>query len=320
VLADAASVEWLKSQAIGATMPNLNEGIIRRFPLRIPALAEQHAIALILGALDDKIELNRRMNETLEATARAIFKSWFVDFDPVRAKAEGRDPGLPKRVADLFPDQLVGSELGQIPEGWSVGSFASIAEILNGGTPRTAVPEYWHGEIPWYSVTDAPNPADLYAIDTERHITDLGVAESATQVLGIDTSIISARGTVGRLALVGAPMAMNQSCYALRAKSPAGPFFLFFATKAAVNTLHQRSYGTVFDTITRNTIESLALVVPQAPCIDLFEDIANPMLRRVLSNVREIRSLTSLRDALLPKLISGELRVPDSERLVAAHV
>ena len=122
VLANPESVDWFKFHSIGATMPNLNEGIIRSFPLAIPPLPEQRAIAHILGTLDDKIELNRRMNETLEAMARALFKSWFVDFDPVRAKAEGRDPGLPEPLADLFPDRLVDSELGEIPEGWEVVS------------------------------------------------------------------------------------------------------------------------------------------------------------------------------------------------------
>ena len=132
VLANPISIEWFKFHAIGATMPNLNEGIIRSFPLAIPTLPEQRAIAHILGTLDDKIELNRRMNETLEAMARALFKSWFVDFDPVRAKAEGRDPGLPQPLADLFPARLVDSEVGEIPEGWEVRSLDEIARFLNG--------------------------------------------------------------------------------------------------------------------------------------------------------------------------------------------
>jgi type I restriction enzyme S subunit len=119
-------VEWFKFHAIGATMPNLNEGIIRSFPFQIPPLHEQHAIAHILGTLDDKIELNRRMNETLEAMAQALFKSWFVDFDPVRAKAEGRDSGLPKHIANLFPDSFEDSELGEIPKGWEVKTLGEM--------------------------------------------------------------------------------------------------------------------------------------------------------------------------------------------------
>ena len=145
VLANPASVEWFKFHAIGATMPNLNEGIIRSFPLQIPPLPEQRAIAHILGTLDDKIELNRRMNETLEAMARALFKSWFVDFDPVRAKAEGRDPGLPKPLADLFPDSFEDSELGEIPKGWEVKTIGDLADVVGGTTPSTKEPTYWDG-------------------------------------------------------------------------------------------------------------------------------------------------------------------------------
>ncbi len=176
VLANPASVEWFKFHAIGATMPNLNEGIIRSFPLQMPPLPEQRAIAHILGTLDDKIELNRRMNETLESMARALFKSWFVDFLPVRANMEARnrkartqtgDPlpapqnevarqagGLPKSLADLFPDSFEDSELGEIPKGWRVGPILETARLLSGGTPKTDRDEYWSGSIPWASAKD----------------------------------------------------------------------------------------------------------------------------------------------------------------------
>ncbi len=130
------SPEWWEQISkfinVGAVFDSLKCADVPRFELRIPPLPEQRAIAHILGTLDDKIELNRRMNETLEAMARALFKSWFVDFDPVRAKAEGRDPGLPKPLADLFPARLVDSELGEIPEGWGVKSLDDIARFLNG--------------------------------------------------------------------------------------------------------------------------------------------------------------------------------------------
>jgi type I restriction enzyme S subunit len=121
----------------------------------MPPLLEQRAIAHILGTLDDKIELNRQMNETLEAMARALFKSWFVDFDPVRAKAEGRNPGLPPDIAKLFPDRFDDSELAEIPVGWWVRPFSTMVEIIGGGTPKTSVSKYWGGDIPWFSVVDA---------------------------------------------------------------------------------------------------------------------------------------------------------------------
>src|SRR5207249_765068 len=125
----ALSASDISGYLTGSTMPKLTQGNLNRIPLLMPALAEQRAIAHILGTLDDKIELNRRMNETLEAMARALFKSWFVDFDPVRAKTEGRDPSLPKPLADLFPDSLVDSELGEIPANWKVGPIGDMAEV-----------------------------------------------------------------------------------------------------------------------------------------------------------------------------------------------
>lgn len=129
---NSVAVHHVDSHLVGAVQQHFNVGSARRMTLRLPEFPEQHAIAYILGTLDDKIELNRRMNQTLEQIARAIFKSWFIDFDPVSAKAEGRDPGLPKEIADLFPDSLEDSELGEIPRGWEIGTFADLAEINKG--------------------------------------------------------------------------------------------------------------------------------------------------------------------------------------------
>lgn len=309
---------WLVQHATGTTMPSLNQAIIERIPLRIPPLHQQRAIAQVLGTLDDKIEVNRRMSETLEEMARALFESWFVRFDPVRAKMEGRDPGLPSDLADLFPDRLVESELGEIPEGWQVEPFSEIVDVIGGGTPRTSVPEYWGGDIPWFSVGDAPPPSEVWVIDTEKKITPRAIEESSARILPVGTTIISARGTVGRIALVGVPMAMNQSCYGLRGKLGTAGYFTYYATRSLVSTLQQRTHGSVFDTITRDTLASVTSIVPPLHLVDAFEALVGPIFGRILTNLRESRTLAALRDTLLPKLISGELRVKDAERLVAA--
>src|SRR5205807_10034281 len=125
--------EYLQRNAIQTGVPHTNLSILKKTPLCIPSLPTQRAITRILGSLDDKIELNRRMNETLEAIARALFKSWFVDFDPVRAKANGRDPGLPEPIADLFPSSFEDSEMGEIPKGWQCGSLAEFLRVGLGG-------------------------------------------------------------------------------------------------------------------------------------------------------------------------------------------
>ena len=141
-----------------------------------PPIAEQRAIAHILGTLDDKIELNRRMNATLEAMARALFRSWFVDFDPVRAKMAGRDTGLPKEIADLFPDRLVDSELGEIPEGWDVSEIGAEVDAIGGGTPSTKEPVYWNGgQHCWATPKDLSKLSSPVLLETDRKITDAGV-------------------------------------------------------------------------------------------------------------------------------------------------
>jgi type I restriction enzyme, S subunit len=315
VLANPASVAWFKFHAIGATMPNLNEGIIRAFPLKLPPLPEQRAIAYILGTLDDKIELNRRMNETLEAMARALFQSWFVDFDPVRAKAEGRDPGLPTPIADLFPARLLDSELGEIPEGWWVRPFSAMVEIIGGGTPKTSISEYWGGGIPWFSAADAPSENDVFVISTEKSITQEGLENSAAHLLPEGTTIISARGTVGKLALVGVPMTMNQSCYGLRGIE-AGSNFTYYATRNLISILKQRSHGSVFDMITRDRLAGVNFIAPPKATLEAFEQVVESFMQRIKSNLTESRTLAALRDALLPMLISGEIQVKDAEKFL----
>ncbi len=306
----------------GSAQPSLNRNFVHPVPIDAPPLPEQRAIAHILGTLDDKIELNRRMSETLEAMARALFKAWFVDFVPVRAKLDGRWqrgqslPGLPAHLYDLFPDRLVDSELGEIPEGWEVKPFADMVEIIGGGTPKTSVAEYWNGDIPWFSVVDAPTRSEVWAVATAKRVTRTGVENSSTRVLPVGTTIISARGTVGQIALVGVPMTMNQSCYGLRGQYGALGFFNYYVTSEIVASLQQHAHGSVFDTITRDTLASVSAVIPTAELIEHFEMRVSHSLERIRACLLESRTLAALRDILLPKLISGEIRVHNAEPLI----
>jgi type I restriction enzyme S subunit len=309
--------EWISRHAIGATLPNLNTSILSALPFVVPPRAEQEAIVAVLGALDDKIGLNRRMNETLEAMARAIFKSWFVDFDPVRAKAEGRQPfGIDTETAALFPNSFQDSPLGRVPKGWGIEKLDQVVEIIGGGTPKTTAPEYWGGDIPWFSVVDAPRPSDVFIIDTEKRITKPGLDNSSARVLPERTTIISARGTVGRLALVGTPMAMNQSCYGVRPRGRHGEYFTYFLMRDRIRELSQSTHGTVFDTITRDTFKIVHTVTPPEDLTLRFDAVAQPLMERMPLNLMESKTLAATRDALLPKLISGEIRVKDAERIM----
>ncbi len=287
-------------------------------PVPVPPLPEQRAIAGILGALDDKIALNRRMNETLEAMARAIFKDWFVDFGPVKAKMEGRAPYLAPELWELFPDRFVNSELGEIPEGWEAAVLDDVIEIHSGGTPKTSIEDYWDGEIYWYTAKDAPSSSDMFVLETERSITQTGVENSAAKVLSAGTTVITARGTVGRLACLGRAMAMNQSCYGIRGVGGYCDFFTYWLVRMMVEELRNRTHGTIFDTITRQTFALVDLALPPVSVAEAFELWAMPIMKRALSNLHQIETTGAIRDLLLPKLMSGEIRLRDAERAVKA--
>jgi type I restriction enzyme S subunit len=309
-------VDFATQGSEGTKMPRAKWDHVGRFQRQRLGGAEQRAISHILGSLDDKIESNRRMNQTLEATARAIFKSWFVNFDPVRAKAEGSDHGLSEDIAAIFPDNFEDSEIEEVPTGWRVLPLSEVVNIIGGGTPKTKVKEYWGGDIPWFSVVDAPTETDVFVIDTEKHITELGVDKSSTKVLRKGTTIISARGTVGKCALVGRPMAMNQSCYGIQGKNGESDYFVYFTIRRQVSDLQRSGHGSVFNTITRDTFKTIRIACPPTNLTTSYEEIVQPLMELILANLHENATLTSLRDALLPKLISGELRVPDAERFV----
>lgn len=312
--------EHIRQIAVGATMPSLNTTILSKVVVYYPpSIREQQAIAHILGTMDDKIELNRKMNETLETMAKAIFKSWFVDFDPVRAKAGGREPdGMDSKTAALFPNSFKPSKLGKIPEEWDVKGFDQIVEILSGGTPKTSVDAYWGGDIPWFTVKDAPKGGDIFVMDTEKYITQAGVDNSATKILPVGTTIISARGTVGKLAMVWRPMAMNQTCYGLRGKKGYPDSYIYFQTKALVEDLKHRTHGCVFDTIIRDTFKTLEIAAPTSNIVQAFNAKVEPILQMILSNLKQSRTLAAIRDALLPRLISGEVRVQHPEQFLEA--
>ena len=312
--------EWLIRHAVGATMPNLNTTILSAVPISVPAIHEQKKITSLLLALDDRIALLRETNATLEAIAQALFKSWFVDFDPVHAKARGESPhGMNDATAALFSDSFEESELGMIPKGWRVQSFTQTINVIGGGTPKTSIAEYWNGDIPWFSVVDAPTTTDVFVIGTEKHITVAGLNHSSTKLLPVGTTIISARGTVGRLALVGTEMAMNQSCYGLRGKA-GDAYFTYFSTYRLVETLKQRTHGSVFDTITRDTLTGVSVIYPTTAVINAFEEAIAPVMERLKENLKQAQTLAQLRDTLLPKLISGRVRLPEAEALLAEEL
>lgn len=324
-----------------SVQPVFNFTTLKRFQIDLPPLPEQKAIAHILGSLDDKIQLNRRMNATLEGMTQALFKSWFVDFDPVIDNALAAGNPIPDELApraevrrqalsvqktaptqqgsvddstlldrnSLFPSAFqFTEELGWIPEGWEVKQLDELIKLIGGGTPKTSVDEYWNGDIPWFSVVDAPNDSDVFVIDTEKKITELGIHNSSTKLLRPGTTIISARGTVGRCALVSVEMTMNQSCYGIQGANGASDSYTYYSIRHYVSDLQQRGHGSVFNTITRDTFRSIKVPFGNAELTEAYEDHVTDLLSQIKGNLQEQTTLTKLRDTLLPKLIAGELR------------
>lgn len=315
-LQTVAVKEWLIQNSTGSTMASLNQGTVARLPISLPGIKEQVRVADILSALGDRIILLRETNTTLEALAQALFKSWFVDFDPVRAKLAGRVPeGMDDATTALFPDCFDGFEAGATPNGWKKLPFTDTVHVIGGGTPKTTIEEYWNGPIPWFSVVDAPLTTDVFVVNTKKSITQAGLENSSTKLLPEGTTIISARGTVGRLALVGREMTMNQSCYALRGKSD-DAYFTYFSTYRLVESLKQRSHGSVFDTITTETLRSVYVIYPPAAVIDAFEKTVEACMVKIKNNLMHAQLLVDVRDTLLPRLISGQLRLPEAETIL----
>ena len=286
-------------------------------PLPIPPLTEQRAIAQILGTLDDKIELNRRMSETLETMARALFKSWFVDFDPVRAKAEGRDPGLPKHIADLFPDSFEDSELGEIPRGWGAGTIDDLADVVGGSTPSTAEGAYWEGGTHcWVTPKDLSPLTVPVLLDTERRITDRGLAKLGSGLLPVGTVLLSSRAPIGYLAVTEVPVAVNQGFIAMKPRVGVPSLFLLLWARAMNEEILSRANGSTFLEISKSNFRPIPAVLPRQAVLSAFDRIATPLFRSIVTKERESRTLSTGRDTLLPKLISGELRVKNAEQLM----
>ena len=312
------TLEWLVRHAVGATMPNLNTDILSRVPVSIPTLDAQSKIVAVLDGIGSSIETLQQQNICLEAIAQRVFRSWFVNFDPVHAKAAGKEPeAMSAELAELFPSEVENSELGPIPKDWRVVPYADVIDILSGGTPKTSVAEYWKGDIPWFSVTDAPVKGQVFILRTEKHITKAGLENSPAKLLPSHSTIISARGTVGKIGMVSGQMSINQSCYALSPKNRQDVYWVYFQTRNLVSTLKQMAHGGVFDTITRDTFRGVKVIVPPNAIFDAFSAAAKPLFNAIECNGRLMLSLTELRDHLLPRLISGKLSIGEAEKAVA---
>ncbi len=307
-----------------AAVPGLNRNHLHQARVRIPTdPTEQRAIAHILGTLDDKIELNRRANKTLESMARTLFKAWFVDFEPVRAKMEGRWQrgqslaGLPAHLYDIFPDRLVESELGEIPEGWRNSTIGEEVTVCGGSTPSTKEPEYWEGgQHCWATPKDLSALYFPVLLDTDRKITDVGLAKIGSGLLPVGTVLLSSRAPIGYLAITEIPTAINQGFIAMKCDGALPNVFVLPWCRESMDAIIGNANGSTFQEISKSNFRPLRVVVPSDLVLTSFTRLAGSLYRQLAENEREACYLAQLRDTLLPRLISGELRVPDAERLL----
>ena len=302
--------------AQGTALPYLTISSLSALPLKVPPTTnEQRAIAHILGTLDDKIELNRQMNETLEAQAQALFKSWFVDFAPVGAKAEGKDTGLPKHLADIFPDHLADSELGEIPAGWEVKKLSELCSTQYGYT-ASAVDEPVGPKL--LRVTDINKQNWIEWSDVPY--CQIDADERASYTLQVGDLVVARMADPGKSAMIEEQIDAVFASYLVRLKtiSLAHSYYIYGFLKSDLYTEYAEGArgGSVQANMNARVIVSASLVVPPTIAIEQFFQVILPLRQRLVANVRESRTLAALRDTLLPKLISGELRVKDAERFI----
>lgn len=305
------------ASATGTTVKHTSPIRILAYKTSIPPLTEQRAIAHILGTLDDKIQLNRWMNETLEVMAVALFKSWFVAFDPVRAKAEGRKPALSKALVDLFPDTFEDSELGEIPKGWEIKIIGELADVVGGTTPNTKEQSYWEGGThAWATPKDLSALSVPVLLDTERRITRAGLSQIGSGLLPKGTVLLSSRAPIGYLAIAEIPVAINQGFIAMTPKVGVSNIFLLLWARSAHKEIVSRANGSTFLEISKTNFRPIPVITPTADIMSRFDQLVRPLYDRIVGCARESRTLATLRDTLLPKLISGELRIKHAERIV----
>lgn len=265
--------------------------VLENLKMLVPKdISDQRRIASILSSLDRKIELNNKINADLEEMAQAIFKNWFVDFEPFK---DGK---------------FVDSELGKIPEGWKVGRLTDVIKLMPGGTPKTSEPLYWdNGTIPFFSPKDVNG---VYCFATEKHITETGLNKCSSNLYPKDTIFITCRGTVGKVCLAACDMAMNQSNYAIKAIDGYSQYYIFFLVKSVVERLIKKSNGAVFSAITSKDFDE-EILIPSQKAVEDFTNVIDGFFRRIFTIGTENSRLSLLRDTLLPRLMSGELEVPE---------
>ncbi|MBN1601960.1 MAG: restriction endonuclease subunit S [Chitinispirillaceae bacterium] len=327
---------------VGTGVPTLNRNHLSSILIENIGRSAENKISKILGDLDDKIALNAQINQTLEAMAQALFKSWFVNFDPVKAKMEARANGgddnavrraamtvisgkseeelqlferkNPKafaklaETADLFPERLVESELGEIPEGWEVGEIGDQVTVKGGSTPSTKNSIYWDGGTNcWTTPKDLSTVTEKVLVNTVRKITDLGVQQISSGILPENTVLLSSRAPVGYLAVAKVPICINQGYIAMVCDKKLSYTFVIQWANVTMDEIKARASGTTFQEISKGNFRPIKVIVPSKHVLSSYDGITTKYYDQITQNVHETANLQITSDLLLPRLLSGEI-------------
>ena len=309
-------ISYLKGQTDMADYVSLRDQ--RKIKATIPVTAIQRSIVDVLKPIDDCIALLRDTNTTLEAIAQVLYKSWFVDYDPVRAKVEGLQPdAMSAETASLFPSSYEESPLGPVPKEWRVSEIGAEVRVVGGGTPSTNEAVYWEGGTNcWATPKDLSYISSPFLLSTGRQITERGVQKISSGLLPLGTVLLSSRAPIGYLAVAQVPVAINQGFIAMICDKALPNYYILNWALENMGTIEGRANGTTFQEISKSNFRPIKIVVPPVALLSRFMSSVEPMYQQVVSNLREVSILIILRDTLLPKLLSGEVRVKDAEKYV----
>lgn len=284
-LANQSFVDKTSGASAGTRMPRADWSYLKNTEWKVPELPEQHEIAAILGSLDDKIELLRKENKTLESIVQTLFKEWFVDF---------RFPGATGKMVD--------SELGMIPEGWRVGKLGDVMDIKGGGTPSTTNTVFWNGDIYWTSPKDLSDRKDIFLTDTEKKITQEGLKQISSGLLPKGTLLLSSRAPIGYLAISNVDLAINQGYIAVLPSSKFPIYFAYLWIKFYMQEIIGAANGSTFLEISKTSFKNIDCVIPEDRILELFLEVIVPQFDKIRNNVLEIQTLSKIRDRLMDKI------------------
>lgn len=295
------NIKDLKKNTHGSVFDTITRKTFDQIFVSVPPIEEQKLISEVLTSLDDKIDLNNQMNKTLEQIAQALFKRWFIDFE------FPDENGNPYKSSG---GRMVDSELGEIPEGWGVKKIGDICETFGGGTPRTKEPSYWeNGDVFWATPTDMTSLKSPIIFDTSRKITEKGLQNSSAKLLPEGSILMTSRATLGYFAIAKIPISTNQGFISMVCDDRVSNYYLLNAVRNKMNEIESLASGSTYLEINKTSFRSIEIILPPKNIMQKFDEIADSIYEKIFQNELEAKSLVEIRDSLLPKLMSGKIRI-----------